>query len=356
MPLIYCLFAFILSLSLSFATRRVCCRYNFVDVAREARKTHKDPTPNLGGIAIFVTFWVIMFLFVILSPVTGSYLKYIIGMFLGSLLLFVIGIVDDQKSIGSGIKFGAQILSALIIITAGIGITFINNPFGGFILLDQIKIPLDLFGSIYNITLWADIFALIWIVGMINVINFLDGLDGLASGVSAIAFFVIYILSINPVINQPLSGIIALIALGAVLGFIPLNLNPAKIFMGDNGSMFLGFLLATLAIVAGSKVATALLVLGLPVFDGIWVATARIIKGKRPWTAGRDHLHHRLLNLGLSKRWVVIIFWAITALFGSISMIAGTWEKFVGLICLLAILIVGTIIINILGKKNRSKL
>jgi len=245
----------------------------------------------------------------------------------------------------------AQFIAALTVIAAGIGITFINNPFGGFIFLDQIQIPiLEISGKIYQITLLADLFALFWIIGMINVINFLDGLDGLASGVSVIAFLAIFILSIIPGVNQPLSAIIALIALGAVLGFLPFNLSPAKMFMGDTGSMFLGFLLATLAIVAGGKLATALLVLGLPIFDGVWVASSRLISRKKPWEAGRDHLHHKLMNLGLSKRIIVLVYWTITALFAGIAIMSGSKEKFVALITLLAFMTVSMIVINYKNK------
>ncbi len=350
--MIYFLLSLILSFLFSFATYRVCLKYKVFDIAKDKRKIHKKPTPNLGGIAFFLSFWIVTTIFIIINHTSGAYLKYIIGLFIGSLILFITGLVDDRRGVSPKIKFVVQVLSALIIIAAGVGITYINKPLGGFIFLDQIKIPIELFGSVYNIALLADLFALLWIVGIINVINFLDGLDGLASGVSAIAFFVIYILSINPTVAQPLSAIIALIMLGAILGFIPLNLNPAKLFMGDNGSMVLGFFLAVLAIIAGSKVATALLVLGLPVFDGLWVVISRIIRGKKPWIAGRDHLHHKLLDLGLSRRWIVIIFWLITALFGSIALISGTYGKFIGIISLVLFLVIGMSTITILRKRK----
>jgi len=340
---VYFLSSFILSFLLTFATYKICIRYKLFDIAKDKRKIHKKPTPNLGGIALFLSFWVIITAFIYFNQVTGSYFKYLIGLFLASLVLFITGIIDDRKELSAKTKIIMQIFSALIIIASGIGITYINKPLEGFIFLDQIKFPIALFGNIYNITLWADLFALFWIVGIINIINFLDGLDGLAPGVSAIAFFVIYFLSINPLVAQPLSAVIALILLGTVLGFLPFNLNPAKIFLGDSGSTFLGLTLAVLAIIAGGKVATALLVLGLPVFDGLWVASSRIAKGKKPWIAGRDHLHHKLLALGISRRWVVIIFWAITAAFGSIALISGTLGKFIGLVILVIFLILGMV-------------
>lgn len=343
----YLILTIILSFLFSFAILAISKKRKWLDVPDEARRVHKKPTPNLGGIAMFFAFWLIMAGFIYFSQVQGVYLKYIAGIFIGSLILFITGIIDDRKKISPSVKLIAQIVAGLTVIAAGVGITFINNPFGGFIYLNQIQIPvLTISCTVYQITLWADILALLWIVGMINVVNFLDGLDGLASGVSAIAFFAICILSISPTVNQPLSAIIALIALGAILGFLPFNLNPAKMFMGDTGSMFLGFLLATLAIVAGGKLATALLVLGLPIFDGVWVVAARLYHNKKPWTAGRDHLHHKLMDLGLSKRNIVFIYWTITALFGGISLIQGAKLKFLFLTIMLVLLVTSRLLIN----------
>ena len=352
----YFLPTIILSLLFSFAILKVSTRKKWLDIPDEERRVHKIPTPNLGGIALFFAFWFVMLGFLYFNHVQGAYLKYIIGLFAGSVVLFITGVVDDRKKIKPSIKLAAQILAGLTVVAAGVGITFINNPFGGFIYLNQIQIPvLTINHLVYNITLIADVLALLWIVGMINVVNFLDGLDGLASGVSAIAFTAIYILSMSPAVAQPLSAIIALIAVGAILGFLPFNLNPAKMFMGDTGSMFLGFLLATLAIVAGGKLATALLVLGLPIFDGIWVVVARLYHGKKPWTAGRDHLHHKLIDLGISKRNIVFIYWVITALFGGISLIQGAKIKFLFLTIMLVLLVSSRLIVNRVIKLKLKK-
>ncbi|HRY60133.1 MAG TPA: MraY family glycosyltransferase [Patescibacteria group bacterium] len=349
----YFIITTILSLLFSFAILKLSLRKKWLDIPDEERRIHIKPTPNLGGIAMFFAFWISMIAFLYFNQVQGAYLKYIFGLFIGSIILFITGVIDDRKKINPSIKLIAQILAGLTVIAAGVGITFINNPFGGFIYLNQIQIPIITINSItYNITLIADLLALLWIVGMINVVNFLDGLDGLAIGVSAIAFIAIYLLSMLSTVSQPLSAIIALIALGAVLGFLPFNLNPAKMFMGDTGSMFLGFLLATLAIVSGGKMATAFLVLGLPIFDGVWVATARIYHGKKPWAAGRDHLHHKLIDIGISKRNVVFIFWTITAFFAGISLVSGTVFKFFALLSLLILLIIGMSVVNIKIKNK----
>ena len=353
--MLYFIPTIILSFLFSFAILVISKKRKWFDVPDEPRRVHTKPTPNLGGIAMFAAFWIIAAGFLYFNHVEGAYFKYIIGLFIGSLVLFVTGIIDDRKKINPSLKLIAQIIAGLSVIAAGVGITYLNNPLGGFIYLNQIQIPiLTINGITYNLTLIADLLALIWIVGIINVINFLDGLDGLASGVSAIAFIAIYFLSISPAVNQPLSAIIALIALGVILGFLPFNLNPARLFMGDTGSMFLGFLLATLAIVAGGKLATALLVLGLPIFDGLWVTVSRLIAGKKPWEAGRDHLHHKLMDLGISKRNIVFIYWIITALFAGISLAGDAKTKFIALIVLVLLMIIGMMIINRLKSQITS--
>lgn len=353
MNIIYFLSTAVLSLVFSFIVYKLCLKYKLTDIPNEERKIHSKPVPNLGGIAMFFSFWTIMIAFTFFNNIEGAYLKYLLGLLLGSGLLFIVGIMDDRKRIKPRTKFIAQVISALIIIASGVGITFINNPLGGFIFLNQIQIPiLTIANTTYYLTLIADLLALLWIVGMINVVNFLDGLDGLAGGVSTLSFLAIFILSISPGVEQPLSAIIAIVMAGAIIGFLPFNLNPAKMFMGDTGSMFLGFMLATIAIISGGKVATALLILGLPIFDGLWVAISRIIKGKKPWEADKNHFHHKLLEIGLSKRGVVVIFWIITALFGAISLIQSSKIKLVAIVVLFLLLTISRVILGIMSKKN----
>ncbi|MBI2448419.1 undecaprenyl/decaprenyl-phosphate alpha-N-acetylglucosaminyl 1-phosphate transferase [Candidatus Microgenomates bacterium] len=353
MALYFFLATLFLSFGLTILSWKIALKKKFFDYASEPRKIHHIPVPNTGGIAFFVAFWLVVLAFVLINNTSGFYLKYLIGLFLSSLLLFVASTIDDRKRLAPGEKIIFQIIAAVIIILSGIGVKYITNPLGGFFYLGQIQIPLEIAGAIYHLTLWADLLALLWIIGMINIVNFLDGLDGLAGGVSAIAFFIIYLLSISPAVEQPLSAIIALIACGAILGFLPWNLNPAKIFMGDVGSQFLGLVLAVLAIITGSKIATALLVLGLPIFDGLWVVFSRAINGKAPWTADRDHLHHKLLDLGLSRRFIVIIFWLITAAFGAIALTLNTQLKLIAIISLLIFLTISMGVISALAKNRK---
>ena len=324
------------------------------DWGNSDRKIHTKPIPNIGGIALFSGFWITTAVFVKLNQVQGEFVHYLWGLFYGSTLLFLTGLIDDRRPLSPIIKLGIHIVSALCLIAAGVGITFTQNPLGGIITLDSIKIPLSLFHHMYSITLWADLFALIWIVTNINVMNFLDGLDGLAAGTSCIAFVVIAIISFTPAVNQPLSGYLALIGAGTSMGFLFLNINPAKLFMGDSGSQVLGFLLGSIAIISGAKIATALLVFGLPIFDTFWVIGFRLTHGKKPWVAGRDHLHHKLLDLGYSQREIVFGYWGITMLFGITALLSSTQMKLYVLtaIVLGLIQVVGSIERKIKYKKD----
>jgi UDP-GlcNAc:undecaprenyl-phosphate GlcNAc-1-phosphate transferase len=242
-----------------------------------------------------------------------------------------------------------------MVIASGVGIDFIRNPFGADIQLNTIDIPFKVFGNyIHHISLWGDLLSVFWIVAMINVINFLDGLDGLAAGVTFIGFITMFILCLRSDVNQVNTAIFCLISAGAVLGFLTQNFNPAKIFMGDSGSMVLGFLLAVMAIISGGKVTTAFLVLGFPILDGLWVVSRRIFSGHSPFTADKKHLHHRLLALGLSQKSTVVIIYILTSLFGAIALLTSTREKMYALIWLLALMIVLAIALVVLEKKTKE--
>jgi UDP-N-acetylmuramyl pentapeptide phosphotransferase/UDP-N-acetylglucosamine-1-phosphate transferase len=182
----------------------------------------------------------------------------------------------------------------------------------------------------------------------VNTINFLDGLDGLAGGVSGIAFFVLFFLSLTPTVLQPETAFLCIILAGCALGFLPYNFHPAKIFMGDSGSYFLGFMLAVLAIIAGGKIATALLVLGFPILDAFWVILRRILSFHSPFIADKKHLHHRLLEVGLSQRQAVGLIYFLSLCFGAVALFLQTGkQKSIALLVLgmvmffLAIILVG---------------
>lgn len=332
------LISFLLSLLLTLVAKNIAPKIGAIDKPNE-RKVHKKPIARLGGLAIFLSLFGVLFA---IMPID----KHLIGIFIGSSVLLFFGLLDDTISLNAWVKLFGQILAALIIVASGIGIDFITNPFGGYLKLDVLKIPIEFGGINYHLTLWADLFTVFWIVLVINAINFLDGLDGLASGVSGIAALVIFFISISPDINQIHTGLFALILAGAAFGFLPLNFYPAKIFMGDSGSMVLGFILAVLAIFSGGKIATALLILGLPILDLFWAVLRRVLSGQSPFKPDKKHFHHELLKKGFSQRKTVLIIYFLTACFGFLAvLLKGPLYKLLAILFLLLVLISAMILI-----------
>ena len=321
---------------------------------------HKKPIVRAGGIPIFAAFIITTLLAAPLSP-------KVIGIFLGGAVLVAVGLIDDKYDLPAFWKFIAQIIAALIVIFSGVGITFITNPFnliGGLgvfpsevIRLDSARIAFNFFGE-HSIVLWADLFALFWIVWVVNMINFSAGVDGQMPGIALVTFLIIFIASLrffydDP--NQQVAAIISIIAAGSTLGFLFYNLNPAKIFPGDSASYFLGFLIATLAIISGAKVGTAILVTAVPLVDGVFTVTRRLVLKKSPFAGDKMHLHHRLLELGFSQRQVALFYWLLCAILGAVALSLDSQGKlFAGL--LIAVVLTGGLIwLNMsLPRKARS--
>jgi UDP-GlcNAc:undecaprenyl-phosphate GlcNAc-1-phosphate transferase len=308
------------------------------------RKIHGSPTPRLGGIAIFISFILVIIGFLIFAPDRLAFTdkkilgidQNLLGVILGGLVLVGAGIYDDIKGLNPFLKFFFQLIAAGLVALFGIKIFWLSNPFGNVIVL----------GS------WSAVLVIFWIVLMTNVVNWLDGLDGLATGVSGIAALTIFILSLQSFVNQPYTALLAIIVFGACLGFLPYNFNPAKIFLGDSGAMFLGFIIAVLAIISGGKIATAFLVLGIPIFDAIWVILRRIFHRQAPWTADAKHLHHRFLQTGLTQRQAVLILYGLSASFGLLSLFSQTRGKFWAAIILVGIMLILATILIILEKRK----
>lgn len=324
--------SFALSLILTPLVRRLAIRYGVLSHPTE-RSVHLKPIPYLGGLAIFLSFVVVASLFLPFGRQLGALL-------LAATILAVVGAIDDVRGLSPWSRLGWQTLAACVALAGGIGITAISNPFGGVIDLTWGRFPVELLGFEFHITPIANALSIIWMVGMVNVINFLDGLDGLATGVSGIAALVIAALSLTPQVNQPLVALLALILAGSALGFLPFNFYPARIFMGDSGSYFLGLMLAMLAIYSGGKLATVLLVLGFTVIDALWAAIRRIRKGVHPFSADREHLHHLLLQAGLSQRRAVVALYGLAGAFGVIALLSERFIKFVALLVLVAVVVV----------------
>jgi len=293
---------------------------------KRLRDLHQGQVPRLGGLAIFLSF-------VITTLVFLEFNKHLEGILLASILIFGANLFDDIFQISWPVKLASQIATSLIIIGFGIGIDFFQTPWG-LVYLDQVKIPLTVLGTTYHLILWSDLFTLVWLVLLMNSLNFLDGLDGLAGGISVIGFGVIFFLSLRPEVNQLFTAFLALVMMAAVLGFLPFNFSRRKLFLGDSGAYFLGFMLAVLAIVSGAKVATALLVLGVPIFDALWVVINRLINKKSPFLAGLEHLHHRLLKRGLSKIQILFLFYSVSLVFGMTALYLKSLGKLITLIIL----------------------
>lgn len=295
------------------------------------RRIHANPTPRLGGIILFLAI-AITLLFVF------GFDPRIYGLLIGLTLMFGLGLLDDIYQLPPIFKLLGQLMIAGIVVMFGITIGNLTNPFGGIILLHP---AIDV------------ILTMVWILLIVNTINWLDGLDGLASGVTAIASFVLIILSLFAIVNQPETATIAAIVMGASVGFLFHNWHPARIFMGDSGSHVLGFMLATLAIISGGKLATAALVLGLPILDLFWAVFRRIRNGRMPWAADKGHLHHRLLEVGLSQPTVVIILYLFALAFGVVALLSGTAIKLASLV--IAILVMAVIIKIIINVQKRRE-
>lgn len=346
--LILFLASVIVSIFCTYLINNLAIKYHWAIRKPRERDIHQKPTPRLGGVALFLSFWIVVLIYYLFSPTSFHFVdekvlgidKNLMGVFLGSSVLLLLGIIDDLRGIKPWPKLFFQFLAAFLVVVFGVKIWWFSNPVGGL-----------------NIILgnWTYLIVPVWIVLIINVINWWDGLDGLADGISFITLIVLAILSATPLVNQPATALICLILAGACLGFLPFNFNPAKIFLGDSGSMFLGFMIAIAAIISGGKVATVALVLGIPILDAFWVIIRRIISGKSPAKADKFHLHHRFLSIGLSQRRTVLLLYLISASFGIIALQSGTQGKLYAslwLFVMMVIISLGLVIIRMRKYKN----
>lgn len=293
------------------------------------RKIHTRPIPQLGGVAIFTGFVVAMLVSFVFTSI-GHRLPRdhfenlrLVLMLVGAALLWIVSLIDDIRELPALPRLVWQFCCALIAVgpylweqqlhgaseqASGIIFTAFNNP---------------LTGGQVNFHAWSPWLAvgvtLLWIVGMTNMLNMLDGLDGLAAGVTLIAAAILAIHTF--MLEQYTVVLLPLVLAGVCCGFLPYNFHPARIFMGDSGAMVLGYLLAIAAIIGGAKLASALLVLGVPILDGIWIVVYRRLAGYRVMSADRSHLHHRLLDLGLSQRQVVLLYYSVSATFGAFALL-----------------------------------
>lgn len=322
------LMSFVLSLGLTPLVRKLAFKIGALDHPNH-RKAHAQPTPRIGGLAITAAFVVTMLANTRLD-------RPLVGLLAGVGILLLGGLLDDVKGLSARSKLVWQIVAAIVVLAGGIGIVYFSNPLGGTIQLDNWRIPAEIFGFKFNIIPLANFVSVLWMLGMINAVNFLDGLDGLAAGVAAIAGIVLFVFAVSSGTGHPVVALLSLILVGALLGFLPYNFFPSRIFMGDSGAYVVGLLLALLSIYSGSKIAVGALVLGFAVIDMVWVALRRLSKRQHPFKADRLHLHHRLLDSGLfSHRRVVVILYFMTIAVAVTIFLAGGVAAFVLLLLLL---------------------
>lgn len=347
--LIYFGLALVLALVVTPLVRKLAVRLKCVDMPRPPRNLHSRPIPKLGGLAVFVAFVVTLCVYLKFGHPNFAIipLKFFSAIGIGAAVLMIGGYLDDRYDLSPKILWIFPALAALVIVFAGIGvgITFISNPFGT---------PFSLAFAIFGIPASA-IFVWVWMVGMMFTTKFLDGIDGLTAGISCIAGFALFLLSLGPTVNQPMTATLAIIFCGALLGYLVYSFHPATIFFGEGGSTLTGFILGALSIILGGKIATALLVMGIPILDVAWVITQRILNGRSPFKGDRLHLHFRLLDLGFSQRQTVLILYAISALFGLTAVYLQSFGKLVALLILFTVMIaLGVTVVSMYRKKAKQ--
>ncbi len=303
--------------------KKLALKYKVVDEPKNNRKIHKKPIPLLGGLAIYLPF-------VLLTLIKGPVVTDAeIGIILGTTIIIIGGILDDIWELKPFEKLFFQLMAAVVLIIMGVSIQLIANPFTNDI-------------SYLDIGYWSVPITIVWVVGITNAMNLIDGLDGLSSGVSLISTITIFIIAVTK--DRSNAMYLTAILMGSIAGFLPYNFNPASIFLGDTGAQLLGFLLAAISMEGAIKSATIfsvvvpILTMGLPIFDTVFAIIRRKVNGRSIMEADRGHLHHRLLDLGLSQRQAVLIMYLISALLSGLAIFSVQLSSFASYYFLLVII------------------
>src|SRR3989338_4551297 len=342
--LVFFALSFFISFIATFLVARFALRHNIVDRPDEERRFHKTPTPMLGGIAIFSSF----FLVTLIIGVFGGYLlngniplPLFVGIWVGGGILMIGGYLDDRFRLPAPYSLAFPILASLAVISAGVHAVSIHNPLTG--------------GVITVSSLWSAVIVFVWTMTMTYTTKILDGVDGLVTGISAIAALTLFGLSLSPQVAQQQTAMLAIAFAGSLLGFLILNFHPAKIFLGEGGSTFAGFMLAVLAIISGGKMATTLLVMGIPLLDMAWVIVQRLANKQSPFSGDRKHLHFRLTEIGFSVPQAVLFLYALAGIFGGVGLFLQSRGKFIALIILfLVMLSIIASLYSVLRAKGRT--
>jgi len=312
----------------------------------------RKPIPYPGGILLY-------FAFVLLALIFFDPTLKLIGLLVGGGILVLVSFIDDRRELPAWLRLGIQITTGIMMVIAGIGVSHISNPFGGYIPLDQFKFIIQIGDTSTTIMALSGLFTVAWILLITNTMNWMDGIPGLTSGISFIGGLTIFFLSISDMVNQPEVATLAIIVAMMALAFWIFDFYPPKVIIGDSGTMLFGLLLAVLAIFSGGKIATAFLILGFPIMDALYVIVHRIYKRRAPWKGGEwdkyrkaVHLHHRMLQFGLSERQVLFVIYTLCASFGLTALFLGTKGKFWAIV---TIFIVSFVLGLILRAKKKGK-
>ena len=339
----YVMLALLVALVVSFLASPLVKNFAYkvgaIDVPKDARRMHKTPTPRLGGLAIFLGFMISVILFV---PIRGD--REMQSILLGAVIIVVLGVVDDIMALPAMLKFVVQIVAALIPALNGVVIQAVSNP--------------NIFSSEpYWVLEWLSIpVTVLWIVAVTNSVNLIDGLDGLANGISAISATTVLVIAL--IASEAQVALVMAALVGVSVGFMPYNQNPAKMFMGDTGATFLGYILAAMSIQGLFKFYAVIsfvvpfLILGLPIFDTAFAFVRRIVHGQSPMHADRSHIHHRLIDLGLNQKQAVATLYVISAILGLSAVVLTTGGEGKALILFAALCIVAVVAAKVVFPKE----
>jgi len=323
--------SFLITVSLICLALFLCSKFKFLkSVEKIKRGGTTEKVCRIGGVAIIIGFAVALLL-------DGNLIisEKLWGIIIVSFLILIFGIIDDFLELDWKAQLIFQISIALLIFVFGVRVEYITNPAGGLIFLNVGKYLIPSF-----------VFIMIWIVLLINSMNWVDGIDGLSGGATLIGILTIFFLSLKPEVNQPPVGIIAMALAGSILGFLIFNFYPSKILAGTSGSMFFGFILATLAIFAGTKIATALLVMAVPIIDALWVIGERLRSGNSIFKSDNRHLHYKLLEIGWSPKKITLFFYAVTFSIAIVAVNTRAIGKIITLTLIIAIMVSALIFIG----------
>lgn len=316
-------------------------------VRRHPAIIHKKPIPRGGGIPLFLGVLLAGLIFLPLNKITGA-------IYISSFIALLTGILDDKYDLSPYLRFIINIICAGVVVGAGVSVSFITNPFGGILYLSEFAVPFEILGTGGALVL-SDIVAVLWIVWVMNMLNWSKGVDGQMPGIVAISAVFIGILSLRFGLGDSLAQTttsFSFIIAGAAIGFLIYNFHPARIFPGY-GATSIYLLLAVVSILSSAKLATAILVMGVPLADGAFTIGRRILTGHSPFWHDKKHLHHLLLSSGLGQRRIALFYWVISAIFGALSLILSSRGKIFAII-MLVIIVGGTLLFlnYFIRKKN----